>query len=221
LPQAEIFRIDKDTLNTKFSIPEKTNLIVATQAIFSVIHKINRKITLIGIIDIDSMFYFPEFRATEKTFQIIYRLSKLLENLNQTPQAKLIIQTHNRRHYIFNYLRTFDWKRFYIEELKFRKELNYPPAMELAKITIRSKDKTKTEKVSTKIFDLLISSFKTDTTILGPDELLYPKLRGEYRKHIFIKLNDENIPKLNNILSSYKVASGIHISVDINPYEIV
>ncbi len=216
LPQAEIFRIDRDILNTKFSMPEKYNLIVATQAIFSISYKLNQKISLIGVLDIDNMLYFPDFRATEKTFQNIYRLSKLLTDSN----SKLIIQTGNRKHYIFRFLTGLDWKGFYIEELKYRKELNYPPAMQLVDITIRNKDKTKTEKDSKKISDLIFSYFKNTITILGPDELLHPKLREEYRRHILIKINNENIPELNKILSSYKPSSGTHISFDINPYEI-
>lgn len=221
LPQAEIFRIDRDTLNTKFSIPEKYNLIVATQSIFSITHKLNKKISLIGVIDIDTMLYFPDFRATEKTFQTVYRLSKLLENSSSDINSKLIIQTHNKKYYIFKYLSSSDWKNFYFEELNFRKELNYPPVMNLAKITVRSKDKTKTEKESQKIFSLLKSSLKNEVTILGPDELIYPKLRGEYRKHILVKLSDENIAKLNSVLSSLRTSSDTHTSVDINPYEIL
>ena len=126
-----------------------------------------KKSDLIAVINFDSILNMPDFRASEKTFQNLIKLNNLA-------QKKLIIQTYMPEHYVFNF------SKFYKQELKIRKTLNYPPFCQLIKLTYRHKNYFKAKNTA---FELA----KRLKNILGPAPAFIPKKRNFYYWNIILR----------------------------------
>ncbi|OGS20345.1 MAG: primosomal protein N' [Elusimicrobia bacterium RIFOXYA2_FULL_39_19] len=228
LPPAKIFRADHDTLKKPGAIDnlienikqDKIDIIVATQIILPIIEKISlsgfKKLTLIAINNIDDILYQQDFRATERTFQMIYKMSNSLP-----PEGAVFIQTADKTHYIFKYFNKLNWKGFYKTELSYRQELDYPPYKELINIIIRGKDKLKTASEAVRLKDYLTQALAEKAEILGPDEPPHAILRGEHRQHILLKLSKDDLLFVSDNIKNFKIKPGHHILFDLNPYSIV
>ena len=107
-----------DLIITDWVMPEMNGIELIKKEFF-------QDISLVGIINADSLLHLPDFRATERFFQFIMQIAQFLDS--ESLKAKIIIQTHNPSHYVFKKLRAYDFKGFYAHEIKTRKELSYPP----------------------------------------------------------------------------------------------
>jgi len=172
-------------------------------------------IGFVGVISADTSLNFPDFRATEKTFQL---LSQVAGRAGRGKEGKVLIQSANPKHYAIKSASEHNYMDFYKEEIKFRKEANYPPFTKLARIVIRAKDFTKAEQTAVKIRNIIGKmKEKREITILGPVICPIGKIEKYYRFHILLKSKKGYI--LNNILKKLygKQIENAKISLEIDP----
>ncbi|NIM46859.1 MAG: primosomal protein N' [Candidatus Aenigmarchaeota archaeon] len=215
LPKAKIIRMDKDTTKKRGShleiynnfLNKKYNILVGTQMIAKGWDLPN--IDLVGVVSADTSLYFPDFRAAERTFQL---LTQVAGRTNRGQNGgEVIIQTYNPESFAIKCAKNHDFESFYSEEIGFRKSLSYPPFSNLVKLTYINTDLKKCqeepEKVSSKLKALPRSASpagrrqadqSSKLIILGPAPCFIPKIRGKFRYQIIIKIDD--ITKLIEIL---------------------
>ena len=171
--------------------------------------------TLVGVISADVTLNLPDFRSGEKNFQLLSRITGQMGK-----KGRVIIQTYHPAHFSLLAVKNHDYRAFYREELKFRRELTYPPFSHFTNIAIRGKDKNSVEKNSQRLFLKLKEAGKhKHFEILGPFSSPYAKIKGKYCRQITLKAKD--LKKLQDVftgvLRDFSAGSKINISVDVDP----
>ncbi len=196
-PHAVIKRMDRDTTTRKGSIVKllkelkkgKIDVLVGTQMVTKGHDFPN--ITLVGIICADLSLNFPDFRAGERTFQLLAQVAGRAGR-GDIP-GRVILQTYNPDHFSIIAARDQDFKAFYKTEIGFRKALNYPPISRMIQLKISGKNKEKTRQHAHAVGDLCKTvqvnnqSFLKAVEILGPIEASIPRIASRYRWQILLK----------------------------------
>jgi primosomal protein N' (replication factor Y) len=190
LPKARIARLDRDTVSGKRhyeSILQNFreghyDILVGTQMIAKG-HDIPN-VTLVGIISADVGLGMPDFRAAERTFQILTQMSGRAGR-GDLP-GMVLIQTINPDHYAVRLAGRQDYQGFYERELEFRKALRYPPFSAMANLLVRSEKQEVALRMAGDLGQLLAPPHE-QLKILGPAEAPVPRLKNEYRYQFLIK----------------------------------
>jgi primosomal protein N' (replication factor Y) len=172
-------------------------------------------IGFVGVISADTSLNFPDFRATEKTFQL---LSQVAGRAGRGKEGKVLIQSSNPEHFAIKSSSEHNYLNFYRKEIAFRKEAIYPPFIKLARIVVKAKDFKTAEKAAENLKDRILKmNEKKVITILGPVECPIGKIEKYYRFHILLKSKKGYI--LNNILRKLygKKVKDTKISLEIDP----
>ncbi|MGD9107402.1 MAG: primosomal protein N' [Desulfobacterales bacterium] len=196
-PDARTTRMDRDTTQRKGSIlkilkglrNQTIDILVGTQMIAKGHDFPN--ITLVGIICADLSLNFPDFRAGERTFQLLAQVAGRAGR--GAAPGRVILQTYNPNHFAILSATQQDFETFYHQEISFRKSLNYPPFSRMVQLKISGKDQEKTRQHAQAIGDLCHTlrknnhSFLKSVEILGPIEASLPKIAKRYRWQILLK----------------------------------
>ncbi len=194
-PSARIFRADRDEVTTREQMEDlivqmerqEIDILIGTQMIAKGLDFPN--LTLVGIVLADLSFNLPDFRATEKSFQLLLQMSGR-PGRSQKP-GHVIAQTYNPEHIAIQKLLSHDVVGFLSQEQKNRKELLFPPFGRLALLKVQSQHKERAEKaayaLTQKAKKSLDHSKNVAISVLGPCEAPIFKLNGKYRFHILIK----------------------------------
>ncbi len=224
-PNANTLRMDFDTVKkkeshlnilTKFSNKE-ADILIGTQMIAKGLDFEN--VTLVGVINADSGLFFPDFRAGERVFQLIYQVSGRAGRRDKPGMS--IIQTYNQEDSYIKTAASLDIKKFYNISLSERKELNYPPFSRIGRIIFTGNNKDLINQYADKIAKKLNTT--NDYTILGPSLAPIEKIKGNWRIHLIIKTNDhhQNIHKFLYTKIGFKLFekkwNGVKIIIDIDP----
>jgi len=178
-------------------LDEKTDILVGTQMIAKGLHFPN--VTLVGIVSADTQLNLPNFRAGEFTFQLLTQVAGRAGRGEKG--GKVIVQTHNPNHYSIRCATSYDFEKFYENELSFRRELNYPPFSQLISLTIKGPNENKVRKDAIVLANLLKQNNK-GVEFIGPGPCPIEKIRGKYRWRIIIK--SKNKKKLNKLMLNLK-----------------
>ena len=175
--------------------------------------------TLVGVISADVILNLPDFRSGEKNFQFLNRITGQMQK-----KGRVIIQTYHPDHFSLQAVKNHDYRAFYREELKFRRELDYPPFSHFTNILIRGENQNSVEKNSHSLFLKLKEAQKhKQIEVLGPLFSPDSKIKGKYCWQIILKA--KNVKKLQavftNILKDFSPGSKINISVDVDPLRMV
>lgn len=232
-PLARIDRMDQDTTRTKGSVVKilkklrerETDILVGTQMVVKG-HDFPG-ITLVGIICADLSLNFPDFRAGERTFQILSQVAGRAGR-GDIP-GRVIMQTYNPVHYAISVARDQDYDSFYRQETSFRKSLEYPPYTRIAQIRIWGSNEVEVEKQATLAGERCMflqgdnREFIRDIIILGPVEASLYRMASNFRWQILVKAKSPTV--LNSFMRTVmadpvfsKVKHGVRISADIDPY---
>jgi primosomal protein N' (replication factor Y) (superfamily II helicase) len=195
-PQAAIDRLDRDTVRRRGAIEKilgtfasgRTDILIGTQMIAKG-HDFP-KVTLVGVLAAERALRMPDFRAAEKTFQLLTQVAGRAGR-GERP-GEVIIQTYHPNHYSLRCARTQDYRLFFEEEIRFRRRFKYPPFTALANLLIRGKEQEKVGQLAAQVADLLLFhrrhfSAERRMRILGPAPAALEKLKGLYRFQIVIK----------------------------------
>lgn len=229
-PESRTVRVDSETVKTKKDYEDiyndfknhKYDIMLGTQIIAKGFHFPD--VTLVGIINSDIILNFPDFRAGEKTFQLLTQSSGRAGRGSK--DGKVIIQTFNEENEVIQNTVTGNYEGYYRKEMELRKILNYPPFGRLIIIVVSSEEEEGLEKKAKKFYNILMAGLNIGTNPGGNEFVSEPfkapiyKINGRYRYQIFIKFNRENITKVKNVIrkamNEYKEKK-IRISVDVDP----
>ena len=190
LPKARIARLDRDTVSGKRhyeSILQNFreghyDILVGTQMIAKG-HDIPN-VTLVGVISADIGLGMPDFRAAERTFQILTQMSGRAGRGNLP--GIVLIQTINPDHYAVRLAGLHDYAGFYQRELEFRRAMRYPPFSAMANVLVRAEKQELALRMAADLGQLLTPP-PEQLKILGPAEAPVPRLKNEYRFQFLIK----------------------------------
>jgi primosomal protein N' (replication factor Y) len=190
-PQARIARLDRDTVRghedferTLSALNEgELDLLVGTQMIAKG-HDIHG-VTLVGVVGADSALGLPDFRAAERTFQLLTQVAGRAGR-GQSP-GKVILQTYFQDHYAVQFAAQHDFAGFYEKELRFRSWMHYPPYSSLANVLIRSDKLDDALQWSGKIGKWFDQTRHEGVRVLGPAAAPIMRLKRDYRYHFVLK----------------------------------
>ncbi len=231
-PNAKIARLDSDVMvrkNLHIEILNKfmsgeIDILIGTQMIAKGMD--NPNVTLVGVILADQSFNLPDYRASERGFQLLTQVAGRAGRGDFS--GKVIFQTYAPDFFALQNAKHQDYKTFYAEEIKNRYELAYPPYSNLIRFIISSKMEFRAEKIAMEIgmrLSELTSSRGIDEKleVLGPSPCVISKLNNEYRFQILIKnrLGEKGHFLITNFIKQLKVPSEIKFLIDIDPTEML
>lgn len=178
-------------------------------------------VTLVGVISADTALNLPDFRASERTFNLLTQVAGRAGRGELG--GEVIIQTYAPRHYAITASAKHDYDAFYEKEIASRKDLSLPPFYHLTRLTLRGRSNKDTLDTANELVQELRKYLKEkDISVLGPVPAVISRLRGRYRWNIIIK--SKYVIKLNSrlkeVLGSYKKGKGISVVVDVDPISI-
>ncbi len=232
-PQKNIIRFDRDSVKTKTEEEEilkelsegNIDILIGTQMITKAYEFSN--VALIGVISADLSLVFPDFRAPERTFQLLSQLISLAQK--DGVRRRVIVQSFNPSHYAILNAINSDYLSFYKREIDLRRRLFYPPFSHLINIVLSSKDRQKVEEVAESITKRLkfLFSKEEQIKIMGPSPAPLSKLRGRYRWQILCKfpikeLMEANLIHIHMISKEMSIKDrDIRIIIDVDPYNML
>jgi len=201
-PQARIARLDRDTVRGHEDFERTLNalnegeldMIVGTQMIAKG-HDIHG-VTLVGVVGADAALGMPDFRAAERTFQLLTQVAGRAGR-GQSP-GKVILQTYFQDHYAVQYAARHDFIGFYEKELRFRSWMHYPPYSALANVLVRSDNLDDALKWSGTLGKWFDNTRHEGVRVLGPAAAPIMRLKRDYRYHFVLKSPSRE--KLNTTL---------------------
>ncbi len=227
-PSASLVRMDMDTTSGKNSHEkilerfdkEKINILLGTQMVTKGLDFEN--VTLVGVLAADASLNADDFRAQERTFDLITQVCGRAGRGNKRGRA--IVQTYMPHDRTLNLAAKQDYKAFFEEEIAFRREFVYPPFCDIVNIIISSEDKNLASSTASQIAMELRLAIRDEEncSIFGPAAAPIEKMHNRYRYRIWMKCTatDELIATLRGIIHEkyYKRKTDIIVSADINPY---
>jgi primosomal protein N' (replication factor Y) len=142
------------------------------------------KVTLVGVISADTQLLLPDFRASERTFQLLAQVAGRAGRRELA--GEVVIQTFQPTHYSIRHVVQHDFKSFYEEELQYREELDYPPFSHIILVELKGENEKEVSRHAER-FAQLLRSTDSHLVILGPTPAVLSKLKGQYRWHIAVK----------------------------------
>lgn len=231
LPGVRAGRMDRDTTSRKGSAKKiidaveerKLDILIGTQMVSKGHHFPG--ITLVGVVSGDTSLNIPDFRSSERTFQLITQAAGRAGRGNVA--GTVVIQTLNTSHYCFKNAVTHDYEGFYNEEIIDREELDYPPFTRLCNLRLEGAYEDKVEAAAgalKKAASKLVEKKDPTVTILGPAPALLAKIKNRYRWQMLVK--GKEVRSLHGFIRALKRSfesegiKGITLSVDMDPLTI-
>ncbi|RLQ95930.1 primosomal protein N' [Falsibacillus albus] len=226
IPEARVIRMDVDTTSRKGAHEKllnqfedgKADILLGTQMIAKGLDFPN--ITLVGVLSADTMLHLPDFRASEKTFQLLTQVSGRAGR--HELEGEVVIQTYTPEHYSIVLAGDQDYDRFYHQEMMMRKMGSYPPFYYLSLINISHEELLKVVSTAEKITKYVQSRLSSEAIVLGPVASPIPRIKNRYRYQCLIKYKREPglVETLKKVIEHYQsqASNGLAISIDINPY---
>jgi len=206
-----IIRMDRDTTSNKGSHERiindfnsnKYNVLLGTQMISKGLDF--KDVTLVIVLNGDSSLNIPDYRSSEKTFELLTQVAG--RSGRDSKEGIALIQTYNPSHYSIELAKTHDYIRFYNKEIQIRKQLNYPPFCFLLAIRLLTTDYDLGNKEILKINNYLKDNLDNNYTILGPNISL--KINNIYKFQLIVKYKDnkqllEVLKEIKNIIKLIK-----------------
>ena len=227
-PAFKIGRMDLDTTRGKHGYQKiigafeakEIDVLVGTQMLSKGLDFEN--VSLVGILNADTMLNFPDFRAHERGYDMMVQVSG--RSGRSKKQGNVAIQTYNPFHQILQQVSTTNYTEMYKEQLQERYQYKYPPYYRLIKITLKHKDYNKVDSGVNWLFKALYSSFGEH--VLGPTAPAVARIRNQYIKNIIIKIppkqglaNTKNqITKIRNTFEAVADFRPIRFIIDVDAY---
>ena len=227
IPEANVARLDLDTTRTKNdyqSILEsfqnkETNVLVGTQMVTKGLDF--NSVKLVGVLNADAMLSYPDFRAHERSFQLMSQVSGRAGR--RGGQGKVVIQTYEPTHSVLQDVLRNDYKALYDRQMVFRQQFKYPPFYRIILIKLKHADLTKLNPAA----DTLASELRTvfGQNLLGPEFPVVTRVRNQFIKQMLIKFkreyNSREVKKLisakiEHFRENYDFKSVV-IQIDVDP----
>ncbi|WP_414046664.1 primosomal protein N' [Macrococcus equi] len=224
---AKVIRMDNDTTRKKGAHEKlleqfkrkEANILLGTQMIAKGLDFPD--ITLVGVLNADTMLNLPDFRASEKTYQLLTQVSGRAGR--STKRGEVVIQTYNPEHYAVRYAMENNYKGFYNEEMNYRRLAKYPPYFYMVYLNFSHQDLRKVLVESKHIHQILLQHLTPGSYVLGPAPSPIARINNQHRFQVIIKFKSEpELLKALNYLDDYYheqyVKDKFTLHIDINPY---
>ncbi len=227
-PDHTIGRMDQDTTRGKHGYEKiitqfeegVIDILVGTQMLTKGLDF--RNVTLVGVMNADNLLNFPDFRAHERSFQLIQQVSGRAGRTKK--RGKVLIQTYNPYHQILQQVSINDYSGMYKDQKEERYQYKYPPFYRIIKITGRHKDYNKVNEATKWLAKSLVNVF--GEYVLGPEFPPISRVRNQYHKNILIKIpNGQSltktkvaIKKVQNSFKSIKEFAGVRLIINVDNY---
>lgn len=225
-PEARVLRMDVDTTKHKGAHEEiletfgtgQADILLGTQMIAKGLDFPN--ITLVGVLSADTSLHLPDYRAAERTFQLLTQVSGRAGRHDKP--GEVIIQTYTPEHYAIELAKTQDYEPFYEREMFLRRRSSYPPYYFVALIQLSHEDVMMAAEYAGRVADWLRENLSNQVAIIGPTTASIARLQNRYRYQCLIKYKIEPnlIPVLQRLLAMYRaewIKQGILMTVDLDP----
>ena len=226
-PEHSIARMDQDTTRGKYAYERiieafeshETDILIGTQMLTKGLDF--RKVSLVGIMNADNLLNFPDFRAHERSFQLMLQVAGRSGRTKK--RGKVLIQTYNPHHQIIQQVSTGSYIEMYKEQLEDRYQYQYPPYFRLIRLTLKCRDYSKTNEAAEWLARALENVF--DRYVLGPEFPPVARIRNEYYKNILIKIpQKQSLGKtkkvVQKILNSFRAIGAyrsVRVIVNVDP----
>lgn len=226
-PKAVVRRMDADSMTRKDAYREtlhafragKIDILVGTQMIAKGLHFPN--VTLVGIINADLALHLPDFRAGERTFQLLTQVAGRAGR-GEAP-GEVFVQTYTPFSPSIQFARHHDFAGYFEQELEFRERCDFPPFRHAVLITVRSEHEARASFSAETLFRRLKENLPNEFMLGDPAPAPLEKLQGRYRFHILIR--GEAIVRLSRLiretLDKLPFPEDVAVAVDVDPYQLL
>lgn len=226
-PGIRVIRMDVDTTSRKGAHEEllgkfrsgQGDVLLGTQMIAKGLDF--PRVTLVGVIAADTSLHVPDFRAAEKTFQLLTQVGGRAGR-HELP-GDVVIQTYTPEHYSIHHATQHDYPSFYAEEMLQRKQAGYPPYYRLVLVTFSHEEVPVVVKAAHEVADYLRPRLAATTQLLGPVASPIPRIKDRFRFQLMLKYRDE--PKLVDMLihmtahfDEWMKQHKVLLNIDVDPY---
>ncbi|MGP1569866.1 MAG: replication restart helicase PriA [Eubacteriales bacterium] len=228
--KARVERLDLDSARKKGSIEKilddfnnnKINILIGTQIVAKGLDFKN--VGLVGVVLADTGLNIPDFRASEKTFQLITQVVGRAGRGDEEGCA--VVQTYQPQNIAITCAAKNDYDGFYKEEIEFRKHMMYPPFCDLLQVIVISDSEGACMKISAQLYEKLIFELKNIeiSDVFMPQKLLWSEQKAHYRYGILIKCPKNSRQDCLGVIAKYKFLyntdkkNKVQIALDVNPY---
>ena len=226
-PKANVRRMDADSMTRKDAYREtlrnfragKIDILVGTQMIAKGLHFPN--VTLVGIINADLALHLPDFRAGERTFQLLTQVAGRAGR-GETP-GEVFVQTYTPFSPSIQFARHHDFAGYFQQELEFRERCNFPPFKHAVLITVRSEHEARAKLSAETLVRRLKEALSPEFALSDATPAPLEKLQGQYRFHILLR--GEAIMRLSRLvretLEKLPLPEDVIATVDVDPYQLL
>ncbi|WP_324721235.1 replication restart helicase PriA [Salinimicrobium sp. HB62] len=227
-PNHKIGRMDQDTTRGKYGYEKiieafesgEVHILVGTQMVTKGLDF--RNVRLVGIMNADTLLNFPDFRAHERSFQLMLQVAGRAGRTQK--RGLVLIQTYNPHHQIVQQVSTNSYLEMYKEQLEDRRNYKYPPFYRLIRISLKGRDYSRVNEGADWLATSLKNTFREN--VLGPEFPPVARIRNEYYKNILIKIPQrQSLSKtkdlLGRVLQSFKAIGayrGVKTVINVDPY---
>ena len=178
-------------------------------------------VTLVGVISADTSLNLPDFRAAERTFQLLTQVSG--RSGRGEKEGEVIVQTYQPDHYSIEAAAKHDYETFYEQEAEGRQELNYPPVSQLINLVVSGEEEAEVASRAQQLAEAIRGkSVGKQLELLGPAEAPIPKLRGRHRWHVVVRgKRGEGQGVLREVLPGISDWTGVSVAVDVDPVSLM
>jgi primosomal protein N' (replication factor Y) len=227
-PKARVQRMDSDMMTRKTLYREilgafrvgKIDILIGTQMIAKGLHFPN--VTLVGIIYADMALHLPDFRASERTFQLLVQVAGRAGRGDV--EGEVIVQSFTPFHPAVQYARQHDYVGFYDQEIEFRQELRYPPVTRMVCLTIRSRSENKAQFTAAALAKELEKQLAGKHVLMGgPTPAPLSRIQGCYRFQILLRTEQilRLTETLGKLLAAFKAPEDVTVTVDVDPLSLL
>ncbi|MBP0903800.1 primosomal protein N' [Mariniflexile gromovii] len=227
-PDYKVARMDLDTTRGKYGYEkiitaleqQEIDILVGTQMLTKGLDF--RNVKLVGIMNADNMLNFPDFRAHERSFQLMLQVSGRAGRTEE--RGKVLIQTYNPHHNILQQVSTNNYIDMYNEQMNDRYNYKYPPVYKQIKITLKHKDFSRVDTASVWYAKSLRNVFGDN--VLGPESPPIARIRNQFYKNILVKIpkkqslskTKEAIIKINNSFLNVKDFRSVKVILNVDNF---
>jgi len=233
-PDARILRMDLDTTQRRGAHDQmlqqfargEADILLGTQMVAKGLDF--PRVTLVGVISADTQMLLPDFRSSERTFQLLTQVAGRAGR--GTERGEVIVQTLQPAQYSLRFVVGHDYRGFFDEEMRYRKELSYPPFSRLALLEFRGTNEGETERLAKDFCTrLTLAARTTGIKILGPSDAAIPRIKDRFRKQLLLKSPKETDPSgsvlrstIGTVRSAFEKSAtagsrAVTLSIDIDP----
>jgi primosomal protein N' (replication factor Y) len=224
LPGVRVLRMDRDTVSKEHKQEEsiydrfrarQADVLVGTKLVAKSFHFPD--VTLVGVVDADTMLHMPDFRSAERTLQMLVQVAGRSGRADKP--GEVVLQTLSPDHEAIRGAAEGDYAAWADGELIARRELRYPPSASLLRGVLAGKDEARVIAAAQALVALLSEQLGLEAEVVGPAPALLREVRGKFRHHFLVKLAPERVEAALAFARAKPQPSGVRLSLDVDPYD--